>query len=173
MMKSFEEDPAGFTRSLAVQAGLIREGDAPIKHVDVARIPTPEDLESRVNEMVEDRVSKDARVQRAAVSDARAQIDIEFDRLQKAYEVPINTALRDDLIREAQTQGSHDLEGLLTRRLLRTQQKHSRAADANLASTARPGSPPASATAPDGAETTEKPSMREAWNQSKVAAAQQ
>lgn len=170
-LKAFEENPANFARSLAIQAGFIDEGSTPVKHVDVARIPTPDEFEARVNEVVEQRIKEDPTFREAEVVTARAQVDAEFDRLEKAYEVPLSKDLRDDLIREASQRGSADLEGLLTRRLVNAQKSRS---SSNFASTSRPGAPPAAATQPTEANKGgDKPNMREAWAQAKVAATQQ
>lgn len=169
----FEKDPAAFIRSLAVQAGYIGEDQAPSKEV-IAKIPTQEELEAQVNELVEVRIKDDPRVVAAEMTDARNQVNTEFDRLEKAYNVGLNEQLRDSLIVEANQRGTSDLESLLTKRILMAQNKQSQAASGNLGTTSRPGSPPVSATQPNDAQVGgDTPSMREAWQQSKVAAAQQ
>jgi len=170
---AFKDDPVGFARSLAVQAGWLEEGTEPVKQIDAAKIPTSEELETRISEMVDERVAADPRVKTAEVRDAEVQLDTEYDRLEKEYGLPLSKELRASLTDEAIKVGSSDLEGILTKRLVRSQQQQSKANSVNLASTSRPGAPPASVTTPEGAEVTEFPTMREAFAQAKVAAAQQ
>lgn len=172
-LKAFKEDPAGFARSLAVQAGWLDAGDDPVKEISIAKIPSQEELDTRLQEMVDERVKADPSVQAAEVAKAEVQIDAEYDRLQKTYAIPLSKELRQSLTDEAIKTGSADLEGILTKRLVRSQQQQSRVGDTNLASTSRPGAPPASATTPLGEEPKAKPTLREAWQESKVAAAEQ
>jgi len=172
-LTAFESDPAGFARSLAVQAGLIEEGDVPVREVPIAQIPTPEDLDTMVNEMVEERVNNDERVRSAAEANARIQVDAEFDRIAEHYAVELKPGLRDDILSEAFKTGSADLEGIVAKRIALHQQKQQRADAANLASTSRPGSAPVGSSVDDANKPTPRPSMREAWNQAKVAASQQ
>ena len=171
-LKAFETDPEAFVRSLALQAGLIDESAGPIKDVPFAKIPTQEELDVRLEEMVNERVASDPRVKSAEMSEAQNQIDTEFVRLEGAYSMELPKKLRDSIVDEAIKTGSADLEGILTKRMVKAQNK-SKGEGQNLASTARPGTQPQSATTPEGAESNEKPSMREAWQQSKVEAAQQ
>jgi len=172
-LKAFKEDPAGFARSLAVQAGWLDAGADPVKEIQVAKIPTQEEIDAKLAEMVDERVKNDPRVQTAEVQDAQARLNTEYDRLQAEYKIPLSPELRQSLTDEAIKTGNADIEGILTKRLVRSQQQQSRVGDTNLASTSRPGSPPASATTPSGEEPKAKPTMREAWQESKVAAAEQ
>jgi len=172
-LTAFEGDPAGFARSLAVQAGLIDEGDQPVKDVPNVKIPTQDELDAKVNEMVEERVKTDERVVSAEEANARVQIDIEFDRIAEHYDVELKPELRQNILEEAFKTGNSDLEGILAKRIATHQQRQQRADVTNLASTSRPGSAPVGATTDDDDKANSTPSMREAWKQAKLAAAQQ
>jgi len=170
--KAFSDDPAGFSRSLAVQAGLIGEGDSPVREVPSAKIPTVEEIDAQVEELVKSRIEDDPRVKSAAMRDAENQIDDEFDRLETVFEIPLPPELRRDLVNEAYRTGASDLEGLLAKRLVHVQQQQSRAGVTRQATTSRPGTSPSGAT--DEVDVNRKPKdMRDAWEMSKVAAAQQ
>lgn len=170
---AFSQDPAGFSYSLAVQAGIVPEG-TDVPNIPSAKIPTVEEIEAQVEELVQQRIEEDPRVKTAEVRDAEAQINAEFDRLQSQYQIPLSPELRKSLIEEAYRTGSSDLEGVLAKRLLSVQQKRSRADATKAAATSRPGTPPPSATEESGTDLEKQPaSIREAWQQAKVAAAQQ
>lgn len=171
--EAFQSDPHEFTRSLSVQAGLIEEGAIPVKQVEGVKIPTQEDLDTQVSEMVEERVASDERVQNAQAVSAQLEINNEFDRLQGVFGIPISPDLRESLIQEARAKSNGDLEGLLAKRLVLAQGKTSQAAAIGQAATNRPGAPPQGATAPDEEQVNTKPSLREAYKQAQVAAAQQ
>jgi hypothetical protein len=169
-MTAFQEDPAGFSRSLAVQAGLIREGDEPVKDIPSAHIPTQEEIDTKVDELAAERIAADPTVQSAQLREAQAQLNTEFDRLQTQFQIPLSPEVRKSLTDEAVRTKNPDIEGLLAKRLVMAQQ--SRAGATAAATTSRPGVPPASAT--EEVDTSKPPaSMREAWEQAKVAAAQQ
>ncbi len=172
-LTAFEGDPAGFARSLAVQAGLIDEGDQPVKDIPNVKIPTQEELDTQINELVEERVKTDERVVSAEEANARIEIDAEFDRIADRYNVELKPDLRQNILEEAFKTGSSDLEGILAKRIATHQQKQQKADVTNLASTSRPGSAPVGAATDDSDKVNSTPSMREAWNQAKLAAAQQ
>jgi len=171
-LDTFEKDPATFIRSLAVQAGFMKEGDGPVLDVDIVPIPTQEVLDARVDELVNERINSDPRVKDAELSSAQAQVDAEFTRLEGVFNVPLSEPVRESMIQEAIQRNTSDLESLLARRILNAQQKQSKTAEGNLASTSRPGSLPSGASVED--DTDEKfPSMREAWAEAKLASATQ
>lgn len=172
-LRAFEDNPFEFSRSLAVQAGLVGEGDRPVKDIEIAKIPTQEEINARIEELVEERIQTDPRVQEAQVASARAAVDAEFSRLQTVFKIPIDQRLRDSLIQEAQQKQTGDLEALLAKRLVLAQQKRQGAAARGNASAARPGTPPPSATAADSEQKIEKPSISEAFRMAQVAASQQ
>ena len=169
---AFSEDPAGFSYSLAVQAGLVTEGDTPARNIPSAKIPTAEEIDAQVEELVKSRIEADPRIQSAAMRDAEAQIDAEFDRIQTKHGIPLSVELRKSLIQEAYKTGSSDLEGILAKRLLTVQQQQSKAGATRAAATSRPGVSSPGAT--EETDTTTPPkSIRESWQQAKVIAAQQ
>lgn len=167
-LEAFETDPEGFTRSLAVQAGYLDEGSAPVKDIAIAKIPTQDEIDTKLNELLEERVASDPRVQSAEMRDAQAQVDTEFARLEKAYNVPLSESVRESIIQEAVDLNTSDIEGLLTKRIVRAQQKQAGSGNANLASTARPGAAPTGGTTPEAEKTIEKPSMRQAYQLEKA-----
>jgi len=172
-LDSFQSDPHEFVRSLAVQAGLIEEGAIPVKQIEVAKMPSQEEFDARVNEIVAERVESNEDVQQAKRFAAQVEVNAEFDRLQTVFSIPISENLRMDLIREAQQVGSGDLEGLLAKRLVLAQQKSSQAAAIGQAATHRPGAPPQGVATADDDKVSATPSIREAFKQAQVAAAQQ
>lgn len=171
---AFSEDPAGFSFSLAVQAGIVSEGTEKPKDIPSAKIPSADEIDAQVEELVKQRIEEDPRVKTAEMRDAEAQLNVEFDRLQRQYQIPLSPELRQDLVGEAYRTGSSDLEGILAKRLLTLQQKQSRAGATKAAATSRPGVPPPSATEESNTDLQKQPeTIREAWQQAKVAAAQQ
>lgn len=172
-LKAFEANPFEFTRSLSVQAGLITEGDTPVQQIDIAKIPSQEEIDAMIDERTEERISTDPRVKDAEIAAARAQVNTEFDRLQDVFGIPLNPELRESLIEEASRTQTGDLEGLLAKRIYLRQQKEARAGRQSQAATSRPGTPPQGATTPEGDKPKEKPTMAEAFKMAQVTAAQQ
>jgi len=172
-LKAFEDNPFEFTRSLSVQAGLITEGDTPVKQIEIAKIPSQEEINAMVEAKTEERVSTDPRVQEAQIASARAQVDTEFDRLEGVFGIPLKPELRQSLITEAGNKQTGDLEGLLAKRIYLRQQKETRAGRQQQAATSRPGAPPQGVTTPDGEKPKEFPTMEEAFKQAQLAIAQQ
>jgi hypothetical protein len=170
---NFQSDPHEFARALSVQAGLIEEGAIPVKEIEGVKIPTQEDLDAQVSELVEERVASNEDVQAAKQVNARIEINAEFDRLQTVFSIPISPDLRESLIDEARRTGQGDLEGILAKRLVLAQGKSSQAAAIGQAATNRPGSPPAGATLSTEEQGSERPTIREAFKQAQVEAAQQ
>ncbi len=171
-LKMFEEDPAGFTRSLAVQAGLISEGDEPIREIPMVSIPTQDSLDELIKEQVEERYKNDPRAKDLDVRDAEVQITTEFARLEEKFDVPIGPEVRQSILQEAYQTGNPSLEGIFAGRLVLAQQKQSRAGSTSRATTSRPGSAPSSI---DLDSESDKPpkDIKEAYQRAKVAAAQQ
>jgi hypothetical protein len=171
--KAFTDDPHEFVRSLSVQAGLIEEGATPVKEIEIAKIPTQEDLDARVNEMVNERVESNEDVVASRQANALTEINGEFDRLQTVFKIPLSVELRQSLINEARETGNGDLEGILAKRLVHAQSKSTQAAAIGQAATNRPGTAPQGATLTADEQVNEKPSMREAYKIAQVEAAQQ
>jgi hypothetical protein len=148
----------------------LAEGDQPLVDIDVARIPSQDEIEQMLQERLEERISTDERVQRAALIDAQAQVDAEFNRLQDAYRIPLTPEVRDSLLREAVEKQTSDLEGLLARRLVAAQQRQSRTADIAQAATTRPGTPSLER---GDSEPPPPKSLSESFQQAKMLASQQ
>jgi len=168
---AFQSDPEGFARSIGVQAGFLDAGSMPITDIPLAKIPSQEEIDTMLNERLEERVSSDPRIQTAQVAAARVEVDSEFTRLEGAYGVKLSTEFRDSILQEAINGGSADLEGVLTRRIVQAQQKQSK--PGSPVSTQRPGAAPQGATTPPSDKAKHRPSMKEAWAEAKVAATQQ
>lgn len=168
---AFQSDPEGFARSIGVQAGFLDQGSMPMTDIPLAKIPSQEEIDTMLNERLEERMSSDPRIQSAELASAKADVDTEFTRLEGAYGVKLSPDFRDSILQEAINGGSADLEGVLTRRIVQAQQKQSKAGSP--VSTARPGSAPQGATTPATEKRHATPSMREAYAEAKVAANQQ
>jgi hypothetical protein len=168
---AFQSDPEGFARSIGVQAGFLDEGATPIRDIPSAKIPSQEEIDARINEQLEERVSSDPRIQSAEIAAAQVQIDTEFSRLETEYGAKLSAKLREDILGEAFRLGSSDLEGILAKRLVQAQQK--RSAAGGHVSTSRPGAAPQGSATLDADKSRVKPSMRQAWGEAKAAAAQQ
>lgn len=170
-LQAFETDPHGFVRSLAVQAGYIEEGGNPIREVPMVAMPTQENIDSMVNNLVEERFTNDPRVQQMQIADAKVQLDAEFARLESKYEVPVSQEVRQSIVQEAFAKGSTDLEGILAGRLVLAQKKQSGASATNGAATSRPGTPPIGQLDEESSAPAKNLTMAEAWQKAKVDAA--
>lgn len=141
-LTEFESNPREFARSLAVQAGWITADDHPVSEFKAAHIPTPDDLEQQVNQMVEERIAQDPRVTEARKLNAQAQVTAEFDRLEKHYQIPLPQTVRDSIAEEAIRTRSSDLEGILARRIVQARTREGNASALRAAAPSRPGSAP-------------------------------
>jgi len=172
-LDAFNANPQEFARSLALQAGYIQEGDVPIKEIPIAKIPTQEEIDARVQELVDERIKSDPIVQQSQIVTARAEVNQEFDRLEGVFNIPLNEDVRAAILQDAISSESTDLEGLLAKRIVKAQQKQSQAAATSAAGTSRPGALPASATNPDNMQLERPKTLTEAYRQAQVMAAQQ
>ena len=117
-LADFHADPLEFTRAMAVQYGwLDPTNQAPVMEVAIPSVLSDEELDARLQEMLDERVSADPRVLQAEASEARRLIAEEFDRIGTEMQITIPEELRNSLLAEAQQRQVFDLELLLKARL--------------------------------------------------------
>ena len=136
--ESFTADPAEFARAVAVEYGwLDKRATAPTVNVDIPKAPTDDELDARLQEMLDERVSSDPRVLEAQRVEALNVIDQEFDRIGEELKVTIPRELRQSLLAEADARQVYDFDLLLRARM----SGHQRTSDNLIRSGAsRPGS---------------------------------
>lgn len=166
-LKEFQADPSEFARALAVEFGwLDQDRLTPVKELSIPQQVTDEELEARLQEMLDERVQTDPRVLQAQQTESLRLISEEFDRIGADHSVSIPQELRDSLLAEAQQRGVFDLELLFKARLASRQ----RSSDNLIRSGAvRPRSAGGLGSTP---ETAPPPTtVEEAWLQAKADAA--
>ncbi len=107
---AFQADPVDFAKSLAVQAGLIEEGDTPVKVVEIAKVLSAEEVEAEVVKRVDERFDSDPRTADLVLAQAQATAIAEFARIEQEYSVNLTPEVRTSIIDEAARRGTGDLE---------------------------------------------------------------
>lgn len=110
LWNSFREDPDAFARTIAVRAGLIEEGAQPVKDIKAAEIPTPETIEQMVEQRVQERIANDPAVRDAKLVQARNAVANVFSGIEQKFNVQLDQASREAVIREANQRGTTDIE---------------------------------------------------------------
>jgi hypothetical protein len=170
-LTAFETDPHGFVRSLAVQAGLVEEGSAPVKEIPLVAMPTQEAIDQLIEQKVEERYKVDPRVQSVQLKEAERQVSEEFDKIEQKYGVPLKPSVRKKVIQEAIDTGNANLDGIVASKLFQLQQKQAQANQLNKSATNRPGNTPSTDDAPSASN---RPmTMAEAMEQAEIELAQQ
>lgn len=167
MFNAFSQDPSEFARTLAVQYGWLEDSvHQPIEEMQFAKPLSQEELDAKVDELVNERVASDPSVQEAKRVEAVMLVHGEFDRIEDEMRITIPEELRESLIAEAQERNVYDLELLLKARLASRNQRTSD----NLARTgaARPTSRGVLGNVPD--EVEPPSTFEEAWAQAKAEA---
>lgn len=160
----YEQDPQAFARAIAVEQGLIYQGDQPVAEVQGVKAPTEDEINQRVEQMVNERVQSDPAVQEALTVQAHATVDAEFDRLETTHQVKLPQEIRESITQEAIERGVPDFDLLLRARLASVQDQRRQTGQLQNAAPSRPGmSPGAAQAAPDAGPPIT--SIEEAWRQ--------
>lgn len=109
-LSAFNADPLAFARTLAVRAGLIGEGDEPVKEIEAAKIPAPEDLEAEIQRRVQERLQTDPTMREARIAAARAELDRTFAEIETSNSVKLSKEARQQIVDEAVRRGVADLD---------------------------------------------------------------
>lgn len=130
------ENGIAAVRRLAVDAGLISEGDQPIAPADLSPFRTAEQVEAEIERRVGERLSQHPVVQQAQVADVKQRMENAFSAIESKYSVKLGPDSRRAILVRAQSSGTPDLE-LVFNALMA--QKQARATDAEDLRAAAPG----------------------------------
>jgi hypothetical protein len=125
---SLEENPVEVVRHLAVEAGIIAEGDEPLAPMEVSPLRTVDAVEAEVNRRVEEAVASHPAVQQGLVVQAKQWMDNSFHQIEDTYKTPLGPKSRKRILVEAQKAGTSDLE-LVFNALRAKQQSQAASAD--------------------------------------------
>ena len=166
LFQSYNEDPSEFARALAVEHGwLDASRQAPLKKIDIPKPLTEAELSARLDELVEERLASDPRVEQATQVKQQQLVDEEFGRLEQKHGVTLSQQRRDELLAEAVQRQVFDLDLLLTAKLADLERK-ARSSDQVIRSgTARPQARGNIGQSPDVAPPS---TFEEAWAQAKA-----
>lgn len=140
--EAFTNDPLGFAKSLAVEAGLVDPSAEPVKRLDVTKIPSPEDFETEVQKRLDEAIKADPRVQQAQVASARAAANQAFTAIEQKHGVTLNDKARVALAQEAVRRGVGDLEMVYDSLWAQAQLRKSQSTEARKAAPSRPSTAP-------------------------------
>jgi len=161
-LEQYQRDPAEFARSIAVEQGLIYQGDKPVAEVRGVKAPTPEEIAAKVEELASQRVQSDPVVQQAMTMQAVETINREFNTLEQTHHVQIPAEVRESIVKEAIEKNIPDFDLLLRARLASVQDQRRQQGQLQGAAPSRPGMSPGAAQAQPG-QTPEVTSIEEAW----------
>lgn len=136
--QAFNENPGEFARLLAVRAGLINEGDTPVRDVEAVKIPSQEEIEQQINDAVEERFTSDPRYAEMQATSARAEVNAEFDRIETDRGIKLSPEVRQSIINTAVASNTTDLEMVLNNELYRQSQQKARTAERQRNAPSRP-----------------------------------
>lgn len=141
--EAFRVDPVAFARAAAVRAGLIDEGDEPVKEIEFSLMPTPDEYEAEIQSRVEKAFEADPRTQELVIAQAQQHADTLFAGIEKEHNVVLDAALRTSIVDEAARRGTGDLELVFEARISRVQAKRVQTSKLKAAAPARPSRPAA------------------------------
>ena len=150
--KAFNDNPTEFARLLAVRAGLVEEGADPVRDVAGTKIPSPEEIESQINDAVEERFKADPRFIQAQAANARAEVNETFDAIETERNISLSPAIRQRIIDTAVRSNTSDLRMVLESELYRQSQQKALAEGKRRDAPSRPTKTPdgsVNPTAPD------------------------
>lgn len=151
------ENAMSAVRRLAVDAGLIQEGQEPIAEAELSPLRTAEQVEAEIQRRVEQAVSQDPRVLKAQEVEVRQWMEDSFSALEEKYEVTLGPKSRRAILQRAQKAGTNDLD-LVFNSLMAQKQKRAAAADELKAAAPSRSTGRSTKQAPD-----EPASIEEAW----------
>jgi len=162
-LERYQSDPAAFARAVAVEQGLIFQGDKPVTEARGIKAPSAAEIDQRVEQMVNERVSADPAVQEALTANAHATVEVEFDRLETVHQVKLSPEIRESITKEAIERGVPDFDLLLRARLASVQDQRRQTGQLQGAAPSRPGMSPGGAQqAPEAAPPIT--TIQEAWS---------
>lgn len=141
--EAFRVDPVAFARAAAVRAGLIDEGDEPVKEIEFSLMPTPDEYEAEIQSRVEKAFEADPRTQELVIAQAQQHADTLFAGIEKEHNVVLDAALRTSIVDEAARRGTGDLELVFEARISRVQAKRVQTSKLKAAAPSRPSRPAA------------------------------
>lgn len=134
----FEQNPAEFIRSLAVQAGMLEKGARPVTDIPGAKIPTPSEIEAMVEARVRERLESDPEITEGKRQAQVAKIDRRFDELSKQFNMPLSQDLRIRILERAVADKTSDFGGVLAKMILEAQRRQADTARVRESAPARP-----------------------------------
>jgi hypothetical protein len=166
-LEQYQNDPAGFARAIAVEQGLIYQGDKPVAEARGIKAPTQKEIDQRVEQLVSERVQSDPAVQEALTIQAHTVIDTEFNRLEQEHHIQLSPDIRESITREAVERNVPDFDLLLRARLASVADQQRQTGQLQGAAPSRPGmSPGAAQAAPEASPPIT--SIQQAWEQASL-----
>lgn len=135
---ALRSDPVGVLQQLSAEAGIIEEGQAPVRKINFSPLKTVEQVEAEVQRRVDEAVGQHPLVQQASAQTAIAAVDSEFRRLETEYETKLGPKSRKAILEKAVQTGTGDLELVFNGMLAAKQRKQAGAQTAKAAAPGRP-----------------------------------
>jgi hypothetical protein len=105
-----QAQPVEVVTKLAVDAGLIPAGQAPVADVSLSALRTADQVEAEIAERVAKEVSTHPTVQAARIVEMKDQMNKQFSGLETKYETKLGPKSRRRILQEAQKSGTGDLD---------------------------------------------------------------
>ncbi len=166
-LDQYRSDPQAFARAIAVEQGLIYQGDKPVAEVQAIKPPTPAEVDQMVEQLAAERIQSDPTVRQAQVLQAQSVVHQEFDRLEQVHHVKLPPELRESITQEAIQRDVADFDLLLRARLASVQDQRRQTGQLQGAAPSRPGSSPGGAQQAPG-QGPEINTILEAWQQASL-----
>jgi len=109
--ESYTADPQAFARAVGVKHGWIsEEADAPAVDVPGTELPTQEQLDERIDGLVEERLRSDPRFETARLAEAQHVLDDKFTEIETSLGVTLPNTVRKEIVDIAASRQNYDLE---------------------------------------------------------------
>lgn len=131
-------DPVGILQQLSAEAGIIEEGQAPVRKINFSPFHTAEQTEQEIQRRVEQAVLAHPMVQQASMQTAIGAVDAEFHRLESEYQTKLGPKSRKAILEKAVQTGTPDLELVFNGMLAAKARKQAGAQTAKAAAPGRP-----------------------------------
>lgn len=168
--EDFSADPVDFSKALAVQYGWIDNEDVPLREIDLPEQISQQEWDARIDQLVEERLESDPRIEAAQKAEAEQMLSNEFGRLEGVFGVTLNPEVRTSLLTEAAERQVYDLELLLRARINAQMDKQKASQNLARSGSSRPNSGGGNGSDPTLGQNPEPQTVEEAWAQAKVEA---
>lgn len=138
LWQAFQDDPEGVARKIAVDTGLIAEGQGPVANVELSILRSSDEVEAEIVKRVDEAVGKHPAILAAQQVQVRDFMNTSFGDIEEKYDVKLGPKSRRAILVAAQEAGTPDLDLIFNAKMA---QRETKATDADKLKAAAPSRP--------------------------------